>query len=194
MHVVTSNLGGTFDSNSLRIGSHSLNRYRTGYNTDAFVGWFDGAGMLQGLVHVTGPGNQYIGGLSVGHPGDLYIAGTFTDQVILGTDTLVTDHPHGVFVAKYGTTITDRQDAADVPETVVQLANYPNPFIERTRIEFWLPQRSDVRLTVYDVLGRHVSLLVNQPLPRGRHGAIFEAATRPRVCISTGSKQGVQIQ
>ena len=50
-------LGGTFDSNSLRIGSHSLSRYRTGYNTDAFVGWFDGAGMLQGLVHVTGPGN-----------------------------------------------------------------------------------------------------------------------------------------
>ena len=171
-------LGGTFHSNSLRLGTQVLNLHRSGYNTDGFVGWFDDAGTLRGIVHVTGAGDQHLGSLSVTPWGDLYLTGLFTEQLILDTDTLVTDERYGVFVAKYGTTITRGEEAGEVPLAVMQLANYPNPFADETSIEFWLPRRSDVRLTVYDILGRRVSLLVDQPLPRGRHEAIFHAAAR----------------
>lgn len=159
------------------LGGMSLSE-TTRSDTDGFVVWFDSGGTLQGVVKITGPGYQGIGGLSIGLPGDLYITGAFTEQVILGRDTLVTDDERGAFVAKFGSTITNREEAADVPEDAPQLANYPNPFAEQTRIDFWLPQRSDVRLTVYDILGRRVALLVDRPLPRGWHEVTFRAGTR----------------
>lgn len=34
--------------------------------------------------------------------------------------------------------------------------NYPNPFSEETTIDLWLPQRSDIHIVVYDLLGRVV--------------------------------------
>jgi len=43
-----------------------------------------------------------------------------------------------------------------LPETFVLRQNYPNPFNAGTVIEFTLSRRSQVRLTVYDILGRPV--------------------------------------
>ena len=41
--------------------------------------------------------------------------------------------------------------------------NYPNPFNPDTRIDFVLPEDSDVRLSVYDLLGREVRTLAQGP-------------------------------
>ena len=43
-------------------------------------------------------------------------------------------------------------------------ANYPNPFNNRTVIDLELPFREDVRLSVYDLLGREVAVLVEEEL------------------------------
>ena len=51
--------------------------------------------------------------------------------------------------------------------------NYPNPFNPSTRIPFSIPERSNVRLTVYDVLGRRVAVLVDGELTAGQHTAVF---------------------
>jgi len=40
--------------------------------------------------------------------------------------------------------------------------NYPNPFNPTTTIIYSIPTNSDVRLTVYDILGREVKVLVNE--------------------------------
>jgi hypothetical protein len=45
--------------------------------------------------------------------------------------------------------------------------NYPNPFNPETRIQFGLPERGYVRLSVYNLLGQFVSVLVNGELPAG---------------------------
>jgi hypothetical protein len=48
-------------------------------------------------------------------------------------------------------------------------ANYPNPFNPVTRIPYVLTTRLDVRLAVYDVLGRRVKLLVDQEMDPGSY-------------------------
>jgi hypothetical protein len=45
--------------------------------------------------------------------------------------------------------------------------NYPNPFNPTTQIRFGIPQQSRVLLTIYDVLGRAVSRLVDGTQPAG---------------------------
>jgi hypothetical protein len=55
--------------------------------------------------------------------------------------------------------------------------NYPNPFNPSTVISFQLPVNSDVRLEVFDITGRSVSVLVDGMLPSGRHDARFDAGS-----------------
>ncbi|HKI44562.1 MAG TPA: T9SS type A sorting domain-containing protein [Balneolales bacterium] len=53
--------------------------------------------------------------------------------------------------------------------------NYPNPFNPTTTIRFKLPQASNVQLTVYNVLGQKVAVLVNNHLSAGTHLVQFNA-------------------
>lgn len=54
-------------------------------------------------------------------------------------------------------------------------ANYPNPFIDHTRITFALSEAALVSLDVYDSRGAKVRTLVNGKLGRGPHEAAFDA-------------------
>ncbi len=60
-----------------------------------------------------------------------------------------------------------------VPEQFSLSQNYPNPFNPATRIRFALPARANVRLTVYDILGREVALLVDEVKNEGRYEVEF---------------------
>jgi hypothetical protein len=65
---------------------------------------------------------------------------------------------------------------AKVPVEFVLEQNYPNPFNPTTTIKFELPKSSQVRLSVYDMLGREVSLLVNEKREAGVHEVKFDAS------------------
>jgi hypothetical protein len=54
--------------------------------------------------------------------------------------------------------------------------NYPNPFNPRTIITFALPRSGETHLSVYDLLGRKVTDLVNGPLKAGEHRITFDAS------------------
>jgi uncharacterized lipoprotein YddW (UPF0748 family) len=53
--------------------------------------------------------------------------------------------------------------------------NYPNPFNPVTRISFDLPVAGEVRLAVYDLLGREVAVLVEGLRQAGRHHITLDA-------------------
>ncbi|HQV32367.1 MAG TPA: putative Ig domain-containing protein, partial [Calditrichia bacterium] len=53
--------------------------------------------------------------------------------------------------------------------------NFPNPFNPTTKIAFSLPQRLEVKLTVYNVLGQQVAILLSENLPAGRHEIDWQA-------------------
>ena len=54
---------------------------------------------------------------------------------------------------------------------------YPNPFNPETTLSFELPEASVVTLEVYDVLGRRVQTLVNEPFAAGTHAVTLNATS-----------------
>lgn len=57
----------------------------------------------------------------------------------------------------------------EVPTDIALLGNYPNPFNPGTTIQYTLPERSHVQVTVYNALGSKVMTLVSESLPAGHH-------------------------
>ena len=55
--------------------------------------------------------------------------------------------------------------------------NYPNPFNPSTKISFALPKAGDVKLVVFDLLGREVATVVNEFKTAGNHTVDFNAAS-----------------
>ena len=70
-------------------------------------------------------------------------------------------------------------DLFDVPSEARLDAAAPNPFRERTEIRFALPASQQVRLTVYDALGRQVAVLADRAFPSGAHRVPWEARALP---------------
>ncbi len=71
---------------------------------------------------------------------------------------------------------TAEQNGGAVPTSYALMQNYPNPFNPSTRIRYSLPVYSKVRLTVYDLLGREVALLVNAVQAAGYNETNWNAA------------------
>ncbi len=60
-------------------------------------------------------------------------------------------------------------DDPRVPSGFALEQNYPNPFNPSTEISFTLPSRTDVRLTIYNLLGQEVTRLVDGMMSAGEH-------------------------
>jgi hypothetical protein len=78
----------------------------------------------------------------------------------------------GVFSAL--TDIDTRQ--IGIPQEFTLMQNYPNPFNPRTVVRSQLPEASNVKLIVYDVLGREVAVLVNERRAPGVYHDTFDGS------------------
>lgn len=68
--------------------------------------------------------------------------------------------------------VGDKKEKDNAPKL---LAASPNPFNPVTRVSYYLPERMEVRLAVYDVSGRLVELLVEGVRDEGEHGIDWSA-------------------
>lgn len=74
---------------------------------------------------------------------------------------------------------TNVQEKNNLVQEYKLLQNYPNPFNPTTNISFLLPDGQNVKLTVYDMLGKEISTLLDEYLPAGSHSVQFDAASLP---------------
>ncbi len=77
--------------------------------------------------------------------------------------------------AASATDIEDETLEGELPTGYSLEQNYPNPFNPVTTIGFSLPETGSVRLSVFDVLGREVAVLVDGRLQGGQHNVQFDA-------------------
>lgn len=76
-----------------------------------------------------------------------------------------------------GPIFTGSQISSNQVPNVYSLAqNYPNPFNPSTKISFALPKAGNVKLVVFDLLGREIRTLVNEFRTAGNHTVEFNAS------------------
>jgi hypothetical protein len=66
-----------------------------------------------------------------------------------------------------------------VPRQLRLQQNYPNPFNPSTTIEFAVASMQSVTVSIHDLLGREVAMLVNETLNPGTYRAQWNAASNP---------------
>jgi len=63
-----------------------------------------------------------------------------------------------------------------VPTSYSLSQNYPNPFNPSTQIRFTIPEKTNVKLEVYNLIGQKVADLVNSELSAGEYSITFNAS------------------
>jgi len=94
-----------------------------------------------------------------------------------GMSLIAGTYGHGVWLRPLSEMLTSVENlAAELPHGFSLGQNFPNPFNPGTTITYKLPKSSEVKLSVFDLLGREVSVLVNERVNAGIHEAKFDAS------------------
>ncbi len=75
-----------------------------------------------------------------------------------------------------GTPFTSVKSFSGTPESFNLMQNYPNPFNPTTTIKFTLPQRSDVRIVLINVLGQVLKEIAKGNYSAGSHQVTLDAS------------------
>ncbi len=75
--------------------------------------------------------------------------------------------------------LTVSETSSPLPHKYRLVGNYPNPFNPSTTIVYELPERGHVRMSVYDIMGGEVHVLVDATRGAGIHELRVEAKLLP---------------
>jgi hypothetical protein len=79
-------------------------------------------------------------------------------------------------LAKFSPTTSVEAEEGAMPEKFALSQNYPNPFNPKTNIEFSIPEPTNVRVVVYNTLGKEVTTLVNKQLTSGKYTVSWDGS------------------
>lgn len=75
-----------------------------------------------------------------------------------------------------GAVLTGIDNERSLPEGFELEQNYPNPFNPQTTIEYTIARRTEVKLTVYNILGQEIAVLVDEVLNQGVYSQLWDAS------------------
>jgi hypothetical protein len=122
-------------------------------------------------------GQKLVGTGAVGYPNQGFSVAISSEGTLIegGFNGGVSGGASWVF---YNPNIGITPISGEVPKDFSLLQNFPNPFNPSTKIRFEVPNKGLqplVQIRVFDVLGRGVSILVNQQLQPGTYEVNFDA-------------------
>lgn len=125
---------------------------------------------------------------------------TYTTNVILtgeGFNQIVgVSKTNFMGIEVYGSSAS--KDFIDIPTDVAEVRsdvfpdgfelsqNYPNPFNPSTEIRLSLPKRGHITMTVYDILGREVAILLDKEMSAGVYTVDWDGRTTDGQEVSSG--------
>jgi len=86
-----------------------------------------------------------------------------------------TDQPVPTIGQENGTATSVSEEKALLKDFTLS-QNYPNPFNPLTSIKFSVAQKAKVKLTVFNILGQEIAVLVNEILDQGVHSVTWDAS------------------
>jgi len=83
---------------------------------------------------------------------------------------------------------TDVAESEDrlIPELFYLSPNHPNPFNPSTTIEYSIPQRTHVTLSIYNILGEKIKTLVDRTLTAGNYSAVWDGKNESGRAAASG--------
>ncbi len=73
------------------------------------------------------------------------------------------------FITGNTPTDVDNSNQSIIPERFELSQNFPNPFNASTEIKYSLPSKSDMTLSIYNILGQRINLLIDEEKPAGNY-------------------------
>ncbi len=94
---------------------------------------------------------------------------------VVGEEDMILAHKWGSCESFDYELAISNENVTALPGEFALKQNYPNPFNPSTIISFQLPKDSKVKLQVFDMTGRKVTVLVDGEMPAGIHSKVFDA-------------------
>lgn len=124
------------------------------------------------------------------------ITGKFTVNLFEDASNVLANLIYTAWIDSGSPVITDLKDNVQPPGKFFLKQNYPNPFNPTTTIEYTIPStvmstldsrsnnfsadqidvRNKVQLAIYDILGREITLLVNEQQSSGTYKVVFKGS------------------
>ncbi|MDR3610462.1 MAG: FlgD immunoglobulin-like domain containing protein [Ignavibacteriaceae bacterium] len=86
----------------------------------------------------------------------------------------------------YSNLLTNVKEQKPVPVLYNLMQNYPNPFNPTTTIEYSIPQASNVKIIIYNILGDEVNVIYNSFKDAGNYKIAWNATDRNGKKVSSG--------
>jgi len=83
-------------------------------------------------------------------------------------------------------TIVEEDEKSKAPLSFSLKQNFPNPFNSETVIEYFLPKESQVKITVYNLLGQRVKIILDQRESAGHKRVIWDGKNEKGEMLSSG--------
>jgi len=118
----------------------------------------------------------------------------------LGTDTVITGQWRVIAFDSKGAETSSNQifniilrkkpvlvsEYSEIPKEFALYQNYPNPFNPTTLIKFDVPKETNVKIVIYDILGRVVKNLVDENLKPGAYKVIWDGTDASGAKLPSG--------